>query len=232
MSIKTWPEQERPREKLLVHGAAALSDAELLAILLRTGTAGMNAVDLARYLLKEFGSLGKLMSASERELSKHRGMGVASYTQFAVVREIGRRVLGEELRSEPIFNQPQAVKDFLRLQFGHERVEVAAVLLLDTQNRLIRQLELGRGTVNENTVYIREIVRLCLEYHAAAMILVHNHPGGSPLPSENDIRFTRRLLLALSLVDVYLVDHFIVTAQETVSFAELGCLNREYVFQP
>lgn len=224
MSIKAWPEQERPREKLLARGVEALSDAELLAILLRTGVAGMSAVDLARYLLNEFGSLSGLMNAQLRELSQHKGMGLASYTQFAVVREIGRRVLCEELAAAPVFDQPRAVRDFLRLRLGHERVEVAMALLLNNRHQLIRQVELGRGTVGENTVYVREIARLCLEYHATALILVHNHPGGSAQPSDSDVQFTRRLAQALDLIDVRLVDHFIVTARETVSLAELGCL--------
>ncbi|MDO4228055.1 UPF0758 domain-containing protein, partial [Neisseria sp.] len=130
MSIKQWPEGERPREKLLARGAGALSDAELLAILLRVGTRGMSAVDLARYLLNEFGSLGKLLSADAKTLSAHKGMGLAGYTQFAVVREIGRRVLGEELQENTVFNRPQDVADLLRLHLGHERVEVSVALLL------------------------------------------------------------------------------------------------------
>ncbi|KLT72784.1 hypothetical protein PL75_06830 [Neisseria arctica] len=220
MSIKQWPQGERPREKLLERGAAALSDAELLAILLRAGTRGMSAVDLARYLLGEFGSLGRLMNADQRELSAYKGMGPASYTQFAVVREIGRRVLSEELSEETVFNHPQAVADFLRLQLGHEKVEVTLALLLNQQNRLICLRELGRGTVAENTVYIREVVKLALENHASSLIIAHNHPGGLPEPSNADIDFTRRLHQALALVDVRLLDHFVITASQAVSFVE------------
>lgn len=224
MSIKHWPEGERPREKLLERGAAALSDAELLAILLRVGTRGMSAVDLARHLLREFGSLGRLLSAPVQELSKHKGMGPASYTQFAVVREVGRRVLGEELQQAPVFGSPQAVADYLRLQLGQERVEVTLALLLNRQNQLISPVELARGTVAENTVYVREVVKLALENHASSIIIAHNHPGGSAEPSDEDIAFTRRLKAALDLVDVALLDHFVVTATQAVSFAERGLL--------
>ena len=211
MSIKDWPEGERPREKLSALGAGALSDAELLAVLLRTGIKGMSAVDLARYLLNEFGSLGRLMSAPERELVRHKGMGQASFTQFAVVREIGRRVLAEELREGDLIADPQAAADFLRLQLGHERVEVSLALLLNSRNRLIDCAELARGTLAENAVYVREVVKLALD-----------RPGGLPEPSAADIAFTGRLKQALELVDVRLLDHFVITAQRAVSFAERG----------
>lgn len=224
MSIKQWPEGERPREKLLERGAAALSDAELLAVLLRVGTRGMSAVDLARYLLNEFGSLGNLLSAEAKVLSRYKGMGLAGYTQFAVVREIGRRVLSEELRQQPVFTSPENVLDFLRLQLGLEKVEVSMVLFLNQQNQLIAERELSRGTVSENTVYVREVVKLALDQHAASIILAHNHPGGSPEPSPEDVAFTKRLRQALELVDVRLLDHFIVTAQRAVSFADRGLL--------
>lgn len=224
MSIKHWPEGERPREKLSALGAAALSDAELLAILLRTGTRGMSAVDLARYLLNEFGSLGRLMNAPERELVQHKGMGRASFTQFAVVREIGRRVLSEELQEGALFDNPKAAADFLRLHLGHERVEVSLVLLLNRQNRLINCVELSRGTVAENTVYVREVVKLALDHYADSLIVAHNHPGGAAEPSPSDIEWTGRLKQALELVDVRLLDHFIVTAHQAVSLAECGLL--------
>lgn len=224
MSIKHWPAGERPREKLVERGAGALSDAELLAVLLRTGTHGMSAVDLARYLLNEFGSLGKLMNAPKHELVKHKGMGQASFTQFAVVKEIGRRVLGEELQQNTVFNHPQAVTDYLRLQLGHERVEVSLALLLNQQNELIQQVELSRGTVAENTVYIREVVKWALAHDASALIIAHNHPAASPEPSSADIVFTQRLQQALSLIDVRLLDHFIITHRQAVSFMERGLL--------
>lgn len=224
MSIKQWPEGERPREKLLAHGAAALSDAELLAILLRVGTRGMSAVDLARYLLNEFGSLGRLMSAEAKILSAHKGMGLAGFTQFAVVKEIGRRILAEELRDTLTLDHPQTVADYLRLHIGHEKVEVSTALLLNRQNQLITMKELSRGTVAENTVYTREIVKLALDHYADGLIIAHNHPGGSIRPSENDIAFTHRLQQALALVDVVLLDHFVVTAAQAFSMRQAGLM--------
>lgn len=224
MSIKHWPQGERPREKLLAHGAGSLSDAELLAILLRSGTAGLSAVDLARRLLAEFGSLRALMQADAATLCRHKGMGMASFTQFAVVCEIGRRVLGEELAAAPLLDRPQTVADYLRLQLAGEPVEVCRVLLLNRQHRLLHSAELSRGTVAENTVYVREVVRLALEHHACGLILAHNHPGGSPQPSAADIAFTRRLAQALALVDVALLDHFVITADTALSMAEAGYL--------
>lgn len=224
MSIKQWPEGERPREKLLERGAAALSDAELLAILLRVGTRGMSAVDLARYLLQEFGSLGRLMSAEVGKLSAYKGMGTASFTQFAVVREIGRRILAEELQESIVLSDPATVADYLRFHLGQEKVEVSVALLLNRQNQLIAVRELSRGTVAENTIYIREIVKLALDEYADSLIIAHNHPGGSPEPSQEDIMFTRRLAQAMSLVDVSLLDHFIVTAQTVRSFRQLGLM--------
>ncbi|HHS2172938.1 TPA: RadC family protein [Neisseria meningitidis] len=220
MSIKQWPEGERPREKLLERGAAALSDAELLAILLRVGTRGMSAVDLARYLLQEFGSLGRLMSAEVGKLSAYKGMGTASFTQFAVVREIGRRILAEELQESIVLSDPDTVADYLRFHLGQEKVEVSVALLLNRQNQLIAV----RDTVAENTIYIREIVKLALDEYADSLIIAHNHPGGSPEPSQEDIMFTRRLAQAMSLVDVSLLDHFIVTAQTVRSFRQLGLM--------
>lgn len=175
MSIKQWPEGERPREKLLERGAAALSDAELLAILLRVGTLGMSAVDLARYLLQEFGSLGRLMSAEVGKLSAYKGMGTASFTQFAVVREIGRRILAEELQESIVLSDPDTVADYLRFHLGQEKVEVSVALLLNRQNQLIAVRELSRGTVAENTIYIREIVKLALDEYADSLIIAHNH---------------------------------------------------------
>ena len=152
-------------------------------------------------------------------------MGTASFTQFAVVREIGRRILSEELRENIIFSNPQTVADYLRLNLGHERVEVSYALLLNRQNQLIAMRELSRGTVAENTVYIREIVKLALDEYADSLIIAHNHPGGSARPSETDIGFTKRLAQALDLVDVSLLDHFIVTAKEVCSLRETGYMD-------
>lgn len=224
MSIKHWPEGERPREKLLARGASALSEAELLAILLRTGTQGMSAVELARSLLQTYGGLGGVMRASAADLTRHKGMGEAAYTQFAAVLEIGRRVLGEELRQQPLFASPQALADYLRLRIGGEAVEIGLLLFLDGANRLIAEHEAARGTVNESTVYIREVAALALRHHAAAVVFAHNHPAGSTAPSAADRQFTRRLAAALDLLDIRLLDHFIVTRQEAVSFRVEGWL--------
>lgn len=224
MSIKNWQQGERPREKLLERGAAALSDAELLAVLLRTGTHGMSAVDMARSLLAQFGGLGGVMNAPFAALSQHKGMGLAAYAQFAMVMEIGRRVLGEELRQADVFATPQTVGGYLRLRLGHERVEVCLALFLNSENRMLACEELSRGTLAENTVYIREVAKRALHHHAAAVILAHNHPSGSLEPSAADHAFTRRLQAALQLLDIVLLDHFIVTAAQAVSFAERGWL--------
>lgn len=222
MSIKNWATGERPREKLLAHGASALSDAELLAILLRVGTQGMSAVDLARSLLNKLGGLSAVMHASSDELRQHKGMGLAAWTQFASVLEIGRRVLSEELRQLPVLHNPQLAGDFLRLRIGHERVEVSVALFLDSDNKLIICKELSRGTLSENTTYPREVAKLALQHNAAAVIFAHNHPSGSLKPSSHDLAFTQHLHDVLALLDIALLDHIIVTAHQTVSFTQNG----------
>lgn len=224
MSIKHWPEGERPREKLLMRGASSLSDAELLAVLLRTGTQGMSAVDMARSLLQTFGSLRAVMFASSDDLCRHKGMGMAAFAQFATVCEIGRRVLSEELQQLPVFHSPDAVKDFLRLRIGYERVEVSLALFLDNQNRLIACEEMARGTITENTVYIREVACRALHHQASSLIFAHNHPSSCLTPSQKDRAFTHQLKQALALLDIYLIDHFIVSSEDTLSFAEQGFL--------
>lgn len=225
MSIKNWPEGDRPREKLLARGAAVLSDAELLAILLRIGTQGMSAVDLARSLLSNYGGLGGVMNASQKDLAKHKGMGSAAFAQFAAVLEIGRRVLREELQQRPIFSSVESLGNYLRLWIGRETVEVAAVLFLDSAHHLLAAEEIARGTLNENTVYIREIIKRALHHHAATVVFAHNHPSGSLMPSSADHRFTAKLQAALNLLDIHLTDHFIVGTQQVISFKQQGWLN-------
>ncbi len=220
MSIKHWEEGERPREKLLQRGAEALSDAELLAILLRVGTQGMSAVDLARSLLQNYGGLGGVMTASVQDLSRQKGMGTAAFAQFAAVLEIGRRVLSEEMQEQPAFHSPNQVADYLRLRIGRERVEVSVALFLDTQHRLIACEELARGTVMANHVYVAEVARRALHHHAVSVVFAHNHPSGSLQPSPEDLAFTHKLQAALHWLDLRLLDHFIVTAYGAVSFAE------------
>lgn len=224
MSIKHWPENERPREKLLQKGVSALSDAELLAILLRIGTQGMSAVDLARSLISTFGSLSAVMNASHQQLRQHKGMGIAAYAQFATVLEIGRRVLNSELQQKPIFDQPETLGQYLRLLIGHEPIEVAIVVFLNNRNQVITTSEMARGTVNENTVYIREIAKQALQYQATSIVFAHNHPSGSLNPSQADKVFTDKLKQALNLIDIILLDHFIITSQQVVSFKASGWL--------
>lgn len=217
MSIKDWPELDRPREKLLRFGARQLSDTELLAILLRTGSAGLSAVDLARNLINKMGSLRNILTANAEKICEIKGMGPASYSQFAVISEISRRMLAEKITQHPIFTSLETITDFLRLQLSHEKIEVCIALLLNQQNQLIQTVELSRGTVNENTVYIREIATTALQHHAASLILAHNHPGNGKQPSQMDIHFTRKLKMALDILQIRLVDHFIVTTDTITS---------------
>ena len=224
MAIKDWSENERPREKLLTKGAVALSDAELLAILLRTGTKGLDAVALARRLIQDLGSLRGVFSVSLSQLQQHKGLGVSAYTQFAAVREIGKRLLCEEMQHLPSVQDSAALGEYLRLAIGQERIEIMLALLLDNQQRIVSIEELSRGTVAEHTVYIREVAKLAIDKHAAALIIAHNHPTGSLQASDEDRIFTVRLNAALKLFDIQLLDHLIVTATKTLSFAEQGWL--------
>lgn len=225
MAITDWPEDERPRERLLAKGAAVLSDAELLAIFLRVGVRGKSAVDLARDLIAHFGSLGKLCSAPLSDFRAFPGMGEAKYAQLQAVLELARRALGEVLRERDLLSSPGAVRDWLRLNLGHLPHEVFMVLLLDTQNRLIEACELFRGTLTQTSVYPREVVKLALAHNAAAAILAHNHPSGTREPSRADETLTRSLKQALAMVDVQVLDHFIVAGNlAPISLAEQGLL--------
>lgn len=226
MAITHWPDGERPRERLLRLGPAALSDAELLAIFLRVGLPGMSAVDLARSLLARFdGSLARLVATPAHELTRIKGIGSAKAAQLAAIVEIARRGLAEELRQRPTFAHPQAVRDFLRLTLGHAPQEVFLALWLDRQNQLIAQDVLARGTLTRASVYPREVVKQALAHNAAAVIFAHNHPSGVTEPSEADRFLTRTLKEALALVDVQLLDHLVVGGNaDAVSFAERGLL--------
>lgn len=225
MAITDWPEDERPRERLLAHGASALSDAELLAIFLRVGVRGKSAVDLARDLISHFGSLGRLFCAPLTELCSVHGMGEAKFSQLQAVFEMSRRALEERMRSRDVLGSPGEVRDWLRLRLGQLPHEVFMVLLLDAQNQLIEARELFRGTLTQTSVYPREVVKLALERNAAAMILAHNHPSGLAEPSRADEMLTQALKQALALVDVRVLDHFIVAGnQNPLSFAERGLL--------
>jgi DNA repair protein RadC len=225
MAITDWPEDERPRERLLKNGANVLSDAELLAIFLRVGVRGKSAVDLARDLITHFGSLGRLCSAPIESFRAFPGMGEAKYAQLQAVLELARRALGETLKERDLFSSPAIVRDWLRLHLGHLPHEVFMVLLLDAQNRLLNACELFRGTLSQTSVYPREVVKLVLAQNAAAVIFAHNHPSGALAPSKSDETLTAVLKQALALVDVKVLDHFIVAGNaDPVSFAERGLL--------
>jgi DNA repair protein RadC len=225
MAINHWPLQERPRERLLAQGAAKLSDAELLALFLRVGVKGKSAVDLARDLIMHFGSLNRLFAASAREFAAIHGMGEAKYTQLQAVLELARRALGEEMAAGDSLASPRAVRDYLRLAIGSQPHEIFMVLLLDAQNRVIASEELFRGTLTQTSVYPREVVKLALRHNAAAAIFAHNHPSGVAEPSRADEALTQSLKQALALVDVKVLDHFIVAGSAApLSFAEKGLL--------
>jgi DNA repair protein RadC len=224
MAISDWPELERPREKLLQLGAAALSDAELLAIFLRTGTRGKSAVDLARELLLRCGSLCSLFTIKRSELARLPGLGDAKYSQLQAVLEMARRALAEPLRAGDALSSPGAVRDFLRLTLIGRDHEVFVVVLLDAQNRVLACEELFRGTLTQTNVYPREVVKCALARNAAAVILAHNHPSGIAEPSHADEVLTQSLKQALALVDIRVLDHFIVAGNAALSFAERGLI--------
>ena len=222
MGINHWPEQQRPRERLISEGAAALSDPELLAVFLRVGVPGKNAVELGRELIQHFGSLNGLFGASLGQFSAVHGLGPAKFAQLQAVMELARRAIGEQLASGHALSSPEAVKQYLRLQLGRQRHESFVVLFLDVKNRLIASEEMFRGTLTHTSVYPREVVKAALAHNAAAVMLAHNHPSGAAEPSESDLLLTRALLQALALVDVRVLDHFVVAGPHVHSFAENG----------
>lgn len=222
MAITDWPEDQRPRERLVRHGAQALSDAELLAVFLRVGVAGKSAVDLGRDMISRFGSLNGLFSANLSEFSKLHGLGPAKYAQLQAVMELARRSITEELRAGETLGSPQAVKQYLQLLLARHPYESFAVLFLDVKNRLIASEELFRGTLTHTSVYPREVVKAALAHNAGAVIIAHNHPSGTPEPSAADRTLTLALKQALALVDVRLLDHFVVAGRQVYSFAEHG----------
>ena len=222
MSIRDWPAAERPREKLLAQGAVSLTDAELLAIFLRTGVAGCSAVDLARQLLSEFGSLRALLQADLPSFSEHLGLGPAKFAQLQAVLEMGRRHLAEQLRRESVLESPQAVRDYLKTLLRHEPHEVFGCLFLDAKHRVLAFEALFHGSIDSASVYPRQVVKRALFHNAAALILTHNHPSGVAEPSQADRDLTKRLKDALALVDVRVLDHFIVGDGEPLSMAEHG----------
>jgi len=224
MTIKDWPEGERPREKLLSLGPQSLSDAELLAIFLRTGVAGRSAVDLARDLLRDFGSLRALLGAERRHFCSGDGLGDAKYAQLQAVLEMSRRHQYEQLQRGDAIDSPQRTIGYLQTRLRDYPFEVFAALFLDNRHRLISYEELFRGTIDGASVHPREVVRLALSHNAAAVIFSHNHPSGVAEPSQADKRITERLKNALALVDIRVLDHIVIGDGEHCSLAQLGVI--------
>ncbi|WP_446808670.1 RadC family protein [Methylomonas sp. 2BW1-5-20] len=224
MSIKDWPADERPREKLLQRGATALTDAELLAIFLRTGTPGKSAVDMARDLLSEYGSLQALLGADQPRFCQSNGLGDAKYAQLQAVLEMARRHFAEILQRGNALTSPEVTRAYLSAQLRGYSYEVFACLFLDNQHRVIQWEELFRGTIDGASVYPREVAKRALFHHAAAVIFAHNHPSGINEPSQADKQITDKLKQALGLFDIRVLDHFIVGDGQPFSFAEHGLL--------
>ncbi|MBD9359029.1 RadC family protein [Methylomonas fluvii] len=224
MSIKNWPTDERPREKLLQRGASSLTDAELLAIFLRTGTPGKSAVDMARDLLSEYGSLQALLGADQQRFCRSNGLGDAKYAQLQAVLEMARRHFAEILQRGSALTSPDITRAYLSAQLRSYSFEVFACLFLDNQHRVIQWEELFRGTIDGASVYPREVAKRALFHHAAAVIFAHNHPSGINEPSQADRQITDKLKQALGLFDIRVLDHFIVGDGQPFSFAEHGLL--------
>jgi DNA repair protein RadC len=224
MGLRHWPHYDRPRERLLAKGAAALSDAELVALLVRTGAAGRDALDLARDLIERFGGLAALCAAPVAAIAAVPGFGPARSATFAAATEIVRRSLTEQARERDALVSPQAVRDYLRLTLAARPCEVFVGLFLDSQNRVLAAEELFRGTLAQTSVYPREVVKAALAHNAAAMIFAHNHPSGVAEPSRADELLTQSLKQALALVDIRTLDHFVVAGGQLTSFAERGML--------
>lgn len=222
MSILDWPREERPREKLLKAGAGSLSDAELIAIFLRTGIQGKTALDLARELLVFHGSLRALLLTDLEQFSKVSGMGAAKYAQLQASLEMAKRFFREELIDTQIIQSTEACKDYLRLALNEQKREIFACLYLDSQHKVLYFEELFYGTLDSASIYPREVVRSVLQHGAGAVIFCHNHPSGNPEPSRSDIEITQRLSDALALIDVKVLDHFVVAGPKVLSFAERG----------
>jgi DNA repair protein RadC len=224
MAIRDWPEDARPREKLLKQGAAALTNAELVAVFLRTGVVGKSAVDLGRELIERFGGLGGLCRADRQSACAAPGVGEAKYALLQAVMEMARRTLDEAMKRGDALDSPDAVRNYLRLMLGSKPNEVFWCVFLDAQNRVIAAEELFRGTLTQTSVYPREVVKRALFHNAAALILAHNHPSGVAESSQADRQLTRHLAEALALVDVRVLDHFIVAGASSLSFRESGQL--------
>src|SRR5258708_2106792 len=219
MAITDWPLQERPRERLHALGAGSLADAERLAILLRTGVKGKSAVDVARQVVGRFGSVSAVLEAGADNLTQTPGLGSAKLAQLQAALELARRALREEISSRDALSSPRAVRDYLRLALAGREQEVFVVLLLDAQHRVTASEELFRGTLTQTSVYPREVVKCALKHNAAAVIFAHNHPSAVADPRHADEILARSLKAALALVDIQVLDHFIVAGSRTMSFA-------------
>jgi len=224
MSIKHWPRAERPRERLLMHGPAVLSDAELLAIVIARGLAGLAAVALAREVLRECGGFGRLVTLDQRRFCDYPGLGTAKFAALQAGLEISRRALRDAMVSGDPVTDAGAARRFLSAELGHRQREAFCALFLDTRHRVIAFETLSEGTIDSATVHPREVVKRVLELNAAAVIFAHNHPSGVTEPSSADRNLTTRLSEALRLIDVRVLDHLVVTAAGTASFADLGLL--------
>ena len=224
MTISNWPTHERPREKLLQKGPNALSDAELLAIFLRTGCSGFSAVDIARQLLDRFQGLRPLVDTDQSEFCQTKGLGIAKYVQIQAAIELGRRYLQSSLETGNAFTSPQQTREYLMLKLRARKSEVFACLYLDNRHRLISFDELFFGTIDGAQVHAREVVRSALKHNAAAVIFAHNHPSGIAEPSQADISLTKELKKALAIIDVRVLDHLVIGDKEAISIAERGLL--------
>lgn len=225
MAIKHWPQGEGPRDKLLLHGSERLSDAELLAVIIGNGSKVLNAVELSRELLTEFGGLRALFSASSKQMCRLPGVGPVKCAQLQATAELSKRLAYERLHRGPALSSPDLTRDYLARQLMDRNYEVFAVLLLDSQHRIIQFVELFRGTIDAASVYPRDLVELVLEKNAAAVIVCHNHPSGIAEPSQADKHITQRIKNALATIDVALLDHLVIGDQQSVSFAERGWIN-------
>ena len=224
MSIRDWPAEERPREKLLTRGAAALTDAELLAVLLRSGTVRRSALDNARDILQSFGSLRRLIASDRQRFCAQPGLGTVRFAELQAALEIARRQYAEDLRTGPVLAAPRATRDFLFSHIRDLEHEVFCCLFLDNRHRLLHFIELFRGTIDGASVHPREIVKLALRHNSAAVIVAHNHPSGIAEPSQADELITHKIRDALALVDIRLLDHIVVGDGVAVSLAERGLM--------
>ncbi|NNL56358.1 MAG: DNA repair protein RadC [Pseudomonadales bacterium] len=224
MSIAAWPTTERPREKLIARGPNSLSDAELLAIFLRTGSARQSALEIARHTLAQFGSLNALLNAPREQFTALHGLGDAKFAMLQAIQEISRRSMLESLQRSSALTSPDKTRSYLKQVLGHQQREIFWALFLDSQHQVIASEALAQGTIDSASIYPREVLKASLAHNAAALIFAHNHPSGSITPSEADKAITRRLQQALATVDIRVLDHIIVGGNRAVSMAELGLI--------